>query len=108
MIGSGQEQSCLICSYRDSESVRKPGSMSMEHTPPCRSVAHRVTLGQDKPPLPLLPLCVMRCVGLMPDKLPPRLTTLESDAKRRTKIYTYTAIFLLPSKYGALHHCPVC
>lgn len=77
MVGSGQAQSCLIYSYRDSELVQKSGSVSMEHAPPCRGVAHRVTLGQDKPPLPILPLRVMGRVGVMPGKLPRYLTTSE-------------------------------
>ena len=78
MPGRGQAQSCLICSYRDFEPVQKPGSMSMEHAPLCRHVACRVTLGQDTPPLSLHPLCVVGCVGIMPDKLPPHLTTSEN------------------------------
>jgi hypothetical protein len=40
----------------------------MEHAPPCHSVSCCVTLGQVKPPLPLLLLCAMRCAKVVQDK----------------------------------------
>jgi hypothetical protein len=86
MAGSGQAQSCLICSYRDSEPARKPGSVSMEHAPPRRSVARRVTLGQDK--------------------LPPRLTASENKVTLKD-VHNSTPVqpFFCYHQNIKLHHC---
>jgi hypothetical protein len=62
-----QVQPCLIRSHPGPACLQKPESASIECTPVWRRVSRRVTLRQDKPPH-VLPLCMMRCAGVMQDK----------------------------------------
>ena len=62
-----QVQPCLIRSHPGPACLQKPESASIECAPAWRRVSCRVTFRQDKPPH-FLPLCMLRCAGVMQDK----------------------------------------